>query len=111
MSLPLSWIHGDVSGHPVKKLPEGLRPVAHGTSFVVRRGETTGHRHLMTMEKADDVNIYLDPATGLHVFEVFNAVEISHAEHKTLVIEPGIFIEKAEQEYNPFEKQLQSVQD
>jgi len=107
----LPVLHGDVGLFPIKELPPGLKRIDHEKRYTVRNGEMTGHRHVMSMEKVDDVKIYLDPVTGLHVFEVLNAVEISHEEHSTLVIDPGIYIEKAETEYNPFEKQLKNVQD
>lgn len=107
-NLPI--LHGDVSLLPLEKLPDGLRKLETVNNFVVRHGES-GHRHTLTIDKPADVDIYLDEATGFHVFEVKKAVTISHEEHATLVIEPGIFIEKAEQEYSPFEKQLRTVQD
>lgn len=102
-------IHGDVGIIPTNELPKGLKKLKHEPNFVLRHGET-GHKHVITSEP-QDIDIYLDEKTGFHVLNIKNPVQISHEEHKTLIIEPGIFIEKAEQEYNPFEKQLRQVID
>ena len=109
--MPLPIIHGDVSLHPVSELPSNLKKVElNETSYVVAHGES-GHKHTLVLDKPTDANIFIDPATGLHVLQLLARATITHEEHKTLVIEPGIFIEKREQEYNPFKKQLEQVQD
>jgi len=102
----LAILHGDVGLIPTSKLPENLKKLKTKNGFVVRHGES-GHRHTLTIDKPSDVDIYLDEATGYHVFNIHKAISISHEEHKTLTIEPGIFIEKAEREYNPFTKMIQ----
>jgi len=104
------WIHGDVDGIQTDKLPENLIKLETVDGFVLRHGET-GHKHQLKIEQKTDVDIYLDPITNLHVLDVKKPIQIYHTEHKTLVIEPGIFIEKAEVEYNPFEGLLKRVLD
>lgn len=106
----LSVLHGDVDLIQVEALPEGLKKQKTKNGYVVRHGES-GHRHTLVIDKLSDVDIYLDPLTGYHVFDVKESIEISHEEHKTIVIEPGIFIEKSEVEYNPFERLLKKVVD
>lgn len=109
MQLPI--LHGDVSFHPITELPKGLKKIdLKDTKYVVAHGES-GHLHQLVLNSPADVDIYIDPATGLHVLQFHNQATITHEEHKTLTIEPGIFIEKREQEYNPFKKQLEQVQD
>jgi len=102
-------LHGDVDILPVDSIPEGLKKINFNGSYVVRHGES-GNKHIITAERTA-VDIYLDEKTGMHYFKVNSAVEISHEQHKTLVITPGIYKEDAETEYNPFEKMLRKVQD
>lgn len=109
MNLPI--LHGDVELHPIEKVPKGLMKIKfNGGTYVLRTGESH-HKHTITAEQVDMIDIYQDKITGMHVIEVKKAVPISHEEHKTIVIEPGIYIEKQENEYNPFESMLRKVQD
>ena len=103
-------LHGDVDLLPIDKLPKDLKKISHNGQYVLRHGES-GHRHVIVAERPDQIEILLDEATGLHYLNVKSAVEITHEEHKTLVIEPGFWQEKSETEYNPFEKQLKKVVD
>ena len=37
--------HGDISIHPIKELPKGLKKVEFKDTFVLAHGESTGHQH------------------------------------------------------------------
>lgn len=104
-------IHGDVDLIPVNEIPKGLKKVATKIgNYVVRHGES-GHKHVLTIEKTNAVDIYLDEKTGMHYFKVNEPTKISHEEHRTITITPGIYREDNETEYNPFEKILRQVKD
>ncbi len=103
-------LHGDVSLKPIKTLPKGLKKIKHTKNFVIRHGES-GHRHVIVLDALQDLDVYINPETSMHFLNVKTPIEISHEEHRTLVIEPGFYEEGAEIEYNPFEKQLQKVVD
>lgn len=108
-NLPI--LHGDIGFIPTDKLPKGLKKIdTPNGEYVVAHGES-GHRHTLVIDRPDMVDIYVDEKTGLHVLQFHAETKITHEEHRTLTFAPGIFIEKREQEYNPFEKQLQQVQD
>jgi hypothetical protein len=106
-----NYRHGDVDLLQTNSLPEGLVKQDHNGSFPIAFGEVTGHRHMVTTDRPQDMNIYLDPSTNLHVLELKTQAKLSHEEHTTIALEPGIYIQKQEQEYDPFEKELRQVAD
>jgi hypothetical protein len=91
-----NYRHGDVSLHQTQSLPDGLQLVEHNGSFAIALGEVTGHRHLVTVEKPEHMTLYLDPSTNLYVLNLTAPAKISHEEHATITLEPGIYIQKQE---------------
>lgn len=91
--------HGDVNMIPQDKM-EG-EVVKHNGSFVLALGETTGHKHLLTVIKPSDLVIKQDKE-GSYYFQLKSDGEISHEEHKTLTIKKGIYKKVIEREVDHF---------
>jgi len=106
-----NYRHGDVSLHQITELPKELKKQKHNGSFAIALGETTGHKHSVVIDRPQDMSIYLDEATGLFVLDLKSEAKITHEEHRTIILEPGIYIQKQEQEYDPFEEVLKQVKD
>lgn len=94
--------------HPIVKIPEGLKAVEHKGSFVLAEGEFTGHKHLMTVEKPKDLEILQDKE-GRYYFNVKKAANLTHEEHKPLVIEPGLYKMNIEREFDYFKEEKDRV--
>lgn len=97
--------HGDLSFHPIEKLPENLKEVKHDGKFVLAEGEFTGHKHLMTVEKPKDMKMMQDPTTGEYYIQLFDKASLTHEEHNKLVFEPGIYKMHVEREYDYFQEE------
>jgi hypothetical protein len=94
--------HGDLSFHPITEIPKDAEKINHNGKFVLARGEHTGHAHVLTLDKPEELKIFKD-ATGRMFFAISektrNAV-ITHEEHKTIVLAPGIYEMKHEREFD-----------
>lgn len=98
--------HGDLSFHPLQELPEGLKKVEHDGSFVLARGEHTGHTHTIH----GNVEILQDNE-GRFYLNVLSSSQVSHEEHKTITLEPGVYRQDSELERDPFLEQIRKVVD
>ena len=56
------------------------------------------------------MNIFQD-AEGRYVLEVKEAATITHEEHHTITLQPGIYRQEQELERDPFLEQIKKVQD
>lgn len=95
----MNYRHGDINFHQSKKIEGDI--VKHDGSFVVGLGETTGHRHVLTVEKPSDLVIRKD-AKGDYYFELKAEGTLTHEEHKTLRMPPGIYKKFQEEEVDWF---------
>ena len=89
--------HGDVLVVAASELPEGaelVKPDPRG--IVLAEGEATGHAH--TMPAATTKAYELD---GIMWIVVDEPTPLSHQEHDTLVIAPGVWRVKHQREYTP----------
>lgn len=100
--------HGDLSLHPVEKI-EG-EPVNHNGSFVLAEGETTGHKHVITVPNIEDMEIYRTVDGGM-IMRVKQEATISHEEHKTIKLPVGDYKLFNEREYDWFSLKVQRVID
>lgn len=100
---------GDVSFHPLDVLPVSVEKVPAHKDYVLARGEATGHTHRLVFEEGD-VDIFVDQE-GNHILNVIREAQLTHQEHKPITLSPGIYIQKIEQEYDPFEEQRRRVMD
>lgn len=103
-------VQGDVSFHPIGKIPDNLKKVEHDGTFIVALGEATNHAHRVI----GDFDLFQDEQ-GRHYFSIKGKTEIEHyntitqspAEHKTLPFEIGeIYKGDFEDDYNPFTEEL-----
>ena len=89
------------------KLPDNLKPVSKVNGrTVVMDGEHTGHAHATK----DEVQLFEDSG-GRKYLVSDGAFEIVHEEHKTQVIEPGVYEIGVVQEYDYDEEAARAVQD
>lgn len=98
---------GDLVIKPIEKLPENLKVVSKGNQFVLAEGEQTGHKHLLVAEKLE----VLQDEKGRYYFQLQNNATITHEEHKTITILPGIYEVGNEQEYDYFLREVRQVND
>ena len=90
--------HGDIPLFKVEKAEGEI--VEHNGSFAVALGETTGHRHLVTVPKLDDMEVR--KVDGGYVLTLRAEGTISHEEHGTLVLSPGIYRTGIQRERDAF---------
>ncbi len=100
--------HGDINLHKVSKIEGEI--IKHNGSYVVAEGETTGHKHVLKVKDKEDLIIKKD-SKGNFYFELLSDGEISHEEHKTLVIPKGIYKEVREREVDHFKGLTRQVVD
>jgi len=107
---------GDVLLKRVNKLPEGLTEIK---DLVLQHGETTGHKHQFAGNAA--VKIYAKPRTqtelriteidGEKYIQVLEPSALSHEEHKTINVEPGIYQLDIVREYDYEKDEVRRVID
>lgn len=100
--------HGDVDIKQVNELPKGLKKIK-GTTLAL--GEVTGHHHTLIKERESQSILVFESAEGIKYFQVSEPTQLTHQEHDTLVIEPGVYEVKIEQEFDPFADEIRKVQD
>lgn len=95
-------VHGDVILERIDKLPN--KKLKKKKNLIVREGEFSGHAHRLS-----GGTILLDREQMF--LEIVEKTKISHEEHKTIEIEPGIYKVRDEVEYDYFTEQIEEVQD
>lgn len=101
--------HGDLSFHPIEKLPDGLKEVEHQGEFTLAEGEFTGHKHVMTIEKPKEMTILRDPKNGQFYIRLGAPAKLTHQEHKQLDFKPGLYKMNVEREYDYFKEERDRV--
>lgn len=82
----------------------------HYKSFVVGHSET-GHHHVLEATKPFDV-VITDDNLFIELFSNANLVHKKDTNrHNDLVVQPGKYLVRRKQEYNPFTKAMQAVWD
>lgn len=103
--------HGDLVFKKLDALPSGVKAVkVQDKKFVLALGEVTGHKHVMTATKDDDMKIYQD-SEGRYVLQIGAPTQLSHEEHRTLTFKPGIYLMDNEREHDYFTQQSRQVLD
>lgn len=92
--------HGDINLHQVEKLKGAA--VKHNGVLILGLGETTGHSHKLTVSNPKDLLIKKD-SEGNYYFQLKSEGILSHEEHKTLKIQPGIYKRIQEREVDHFQ--------
>lgn len=96
--------HGDVCLKPITTLPKGAKQLK---DKVLAYGEVTGHKH----QFGNPSNIDRYELDGRLYLQVYTPVPLNHEEHETLIIDPGIYEQIAEREYDPFIESARTVID
>lgn len=96
------WRHGDVFIQKIESLPN--KTLEKKGNNVLLAGEVTGHNHrlqggVIYKEEPTKENQWL-----AGYFEIESPTEITHEEHKTIVLEPGIYKFHQQREYDEQEE-------
>jgi len=96
---------GDVLLVQVEALPSGAGLQEQASSDIVLAfGEVTGHAHVVASAAASLYN-----SSGDYFLQVNVATPLSHQEHASIVLEPGVYRVIRQREYTPQENR--GVQD
>lgn len=104
--------NGDVNLHSIKELPKGLKEVEfNGKEWIMARGEATGSKHLLTVDRPDTLKIYQDEK-GNFYFDLKAEAKASHtADHETTTVLPGIYVQVPEREVDNYMQVVRKVID
>lgn len=97
--MPQQYRQGDVFLVRVESLPKNVTKTKRDNGRVILAyGERTGHAHAL-VEK--DVTLYQteDKSRFLEIRK--NAANLSHEEHATITLEPGVYEVVQQREYSP----------
>ena len=108
---------GDHYFHTIEKMPE-VSEVKHNGKFVFGVGEASNHRHVITVEKPQDLIIGTD-SKGNYYFQLKSVGKLLHtigdsfkvADHKPIIIQPGIYKQVHEREVDIFSQVVRRVID
>lgn len=107
--------HGDLDFFKLDKLPEGAKFIGKFKHHVAQEGETTGHMHRIKSDQEFEVyqieEIVKDETIKRWLYLLNAPAEISHEEHRTHVLEPGIYYQNQENEENAQTGMIQRVVD
>lgn len=101
--------HGDLNFHPINESQEG-EVLKHNGNYVLAEGETTGHKHVISVPNVDDMKI-TKLSTGEYILSLKKDAEVTHEEHKKIILPKGKYIMRHEREYNYYELSTQQVID
>ena len=85
--------HGDVLIQKVEKLPEGAKLLKGRKELAF--GEVTGHAHRV------DLGELFETKDGKLYLRVEKLANLSHEEHKTIALKPGIYRIGIKRQYSP----------
>lgn len=99
--------HGDIGFFRISKVPKTAKLFSKVKSHVAQEGETTGHKHVVSSEY--DIEVYKIKDRWLYLLNA--PAEVSHEEHATRTLEPGIYIQDQENEEDPWKDMIVRVVD
>lgn len=100
---------GDVTFHAVTSFPKGAKVLTHDGSFVLRLGETTGHKHVITESAPNTMRIV--EHNGKHYIELSAPATVTHEEHGPIILSPGKYRVSHEREKDWFSLAIRQVID
>lgn len=101
--------HGDISLHETTDIEKG-EIIKHKGSFVLAEGETTGHKHLITVPDIADM-VVTKLADGSAILSLKSDGLLTHEEHKTIKVKKGVYKIQNEREFDYFQKATRKVLD
>ncbi|MFA6158965.1 MAG: hypothetical protein WC763_05100 [Candidatus Paceibacterota bacterium] len=100
---------GDITFTPVCSMPKGKKE-KHDGSFILARGEATGHSHRITVADPKKLTLIRLP-DGRAFMKLEETGTVTHEEHMDIVLAPGIYEIGHEREYDHFADAVVKVQD
>lgn len=97
---------GDVLLKRVNQVPDGAKKVARQNGRIVVMHGEQGHTHAI-----DDVDAMFYEKDGKFYLEATKPVKLTHEEHHTQVVEPGIWEIGQVKEYDYFQEMERTVRD
>ena len=88
---------GDVFLRRIASVPTGAKPEERKGDVILALGEVTGHAHRIKASLAD-VDV-LREAEKI-ILNVKETVEVSHEEHGTITLAPGLYESYVQREYD-----------
>ena len=124
-----AYRHGDISFHPRKKkdIPKGSKSERRA-SYIAAYGEATGHHHelrtraplsvgvtdlpeLLDLKELPTMTLHTAP-DGRRFIEIDGGdISLTHQEHHTLTIVPGVYEILEERTFDYFENSIKKVID
>ena len=91
---------GDVFIERVAKLPPALKKQAReGGRVILAHGDVTGHSHAISDKGA---TLYASKESGATYLQVVKEpANLTHDEHATIVLKPGVYRVTRQREYHP----------
>jgi hypothetical protein len=97
--------HGDVGLVRVKELPDESKLDSH-TNVTLAEGEVTGHAHRIASP-----HVVLWHAGQQRYLEVREPADLTHEEHGTITVAPGVYEVVIQREYDYMEEMPRAVAD
>jgi hypothetical protein len=91
-----SYRQGDVLLVQIKSIPQSATPKAKTGRIVLAEGEATGHAH--TIDDRDATELISEAE---RIINVTKSTPLTHQEHATIVIDPGVYKIVRQREYTP----------
>ena len=102
------YYQGDVCLIKLEAIPSDAKKQGKPQDrLVLEYGEVTGHAH--AIKDIDKCDMYLEGARRF--LEVCYAVPLTHEEHDTIILEPGIYEIKRQRQFSVLEQMSQRVAD
>ncbi len=99
---------GDVPFYDVQKVKG--KKLKHNGSFVLALGETTGHKHVITVERPDQMEVR-QLENGQYILVLTAPGTVTHEEHHPITIDPGTYRVGREREKDWFSLAIRQVID
>lgn len=94
--------HGDCNFYQIDKLPENLKEVKSGKSFVVARGEATNSEHRVNVYLSKNLKVMKDELDNTYLVLMSDGTLTHTHDHETITIQPGIWKQVQEREVDWF---------
>ncbi len=100
---------GDIPFYPFKGKITGEKQ-AHKGSFVLALGKHTGHKHVITVPRAQDMEVYKLP-TGEWLLDLRSKGTVTHEQHGVIEVDIGTYRVGQEREIDWFQQVTRKVID
>ena len=101
--------HGDINIEKFEGEIKGNK-VTHVGKFTLAEGETTGHKHVITVPSVDDMDVFKTEDGGMFLVLRKEGI-VTHEEHPPITVAPGTYRIDREREVDHFSKTTRKVID